>query len=525
MTVVRDGEVTWPPPPVQVSAAPAAAARRRRWPSRAKAPASPGRRLATIGVAAAVLLLLVAAAPDRAARAPHGVRAGDRDRLLRHRQRAPRAAHAADVGDQRDLRDHRRRRAAADRPRRRRRSRSLSFVAILLASINVFGGFAVTRRMLAMFSQELTLHDRRIRRARRPTSSPPCCSSWRSPGCPSTRPRKPATPTASPAWPSRWSPPSPWPSTATSTPLGLALLVVAMVVGAAIGLWRARVVEMTGMPELIALLHTFVGLAAVLVGWNGYLHVEGGADPAEVAIAHRAGHCSASTRRGLHRRVHRRGHLHRLDRRVPQAVGPHQVHAADAARARTSLNVGALVAFVALTVWFVITPQLWLLIVGHRARAAARLAPRRLDRRRRHARRRVDAQQLLRLGRGGVGLPARQRPADRHRRARRLLRCLPVLHHVQGDEPVVHLRHRRRLRHRGRPRRRQGLRRAPRDQRRAAPPSCSTSAKSVIITPGYGMAVAQAQYGVADLHPQAARARRRRSASASTPSPAACPAT
>ena len=55
---------------------------------------------------------------------------------------------------------------------------------------------------------------------------------------------------------------------------GLILLVVAMVVGAAIGLWRARVVEMTGMPELIALLHSFVGLAAVLVGWNGYLHVE-----------------------------------------------------------------------------------------------------------------------------------------------------------------------------------------------------------------------------------------------------------
>jgi len=56
----------------------------------------------------------------RAARAPHGVRARDRDRLLRDRQRAPRAAHAAHVGDQRDLRDHRRRCAAADRPRRRR---------------------------------------------------------------------------------------------------------------------------------------------------------------------------------------------------------------------------------------------------------------------------------------------------------------------------------------------------------------------------------------------------------------------
>ena len=56
--------------------------------------------------------------------------------------------------------------------------------------------------------------------------------------------------------------------------LGVALLVGAMAIGAAIGLWRAKVVEMTGMPELIALLHSFVGLAAVLVGWNGYLHVE-----------------------------------------------------------------------------------------------------------------------------------------------------------------------------------------------------------------------------------------------------------
>ena len=57
--------------------------------------------------------------------------------------------------------------------------------------------------------------------------------------------------------------------------LGLILLAGAVVIGGAIGLWRARVVEMTGMPELIALLHSFVGLAAVLVGWNGHLHAEG----------------------------------------------------------------------------------------------------------------------------------------------------------------------------------------------------------------------------------------------------------
>ncbi len=53
--------------------------------------------------------------------------------------------------------------------------------------------------------------------------------------------------------------------------LGITLLIIAVLIGAAIGLWRAATVEMTGMPELIALLHSFVGLAAVLVGWNGYL--------------------------------------------------------------------------------------------------------------------------------------------------------------------------------------------------------------------------------------------------------------
>ncbi|GAA1516731.1 Re/Si-specific NAD(P)(+) transhydrogenase subunit beta [Nocardioides humi] len=53
--------------------------------------------------------------------------------------------------------------------------------------------------------------------------------------------------------------------------LVIALLVAAVAIGAVIGLWRARIVEMTGMPELIALLHSFVGLAAVLIGWNGHL--------------------------------------------------------------------------------------------------------------------------------------------------------------------------------------------------------------------------------------------------------------
>src|SRR3954467_6455696 len=72
-------------------------------------------------------------------------------------------------------------------------------------------------------------------------------------------------------------------ATRSISALGLTLLVVAMIVGATIGLWRARRVEMTGMPELIAILHSFVGLAAVLVGWNGYLSVEADIGQTEVA--------------------------------------------------------------------------------------------------------------------------------------------------------------------------------------------------------------------------------------------------
>ena len=50
-----------------------------------------------------------------------------------------------------------------------------------------------------------------------------------------------------------------------------ALLYGAIAIGAVIGIWKACRVEMTGMPELIALLHSFVGAAAVLVGFNVHL--------------------------------------------------------------------------------------------------------------------------------------------------------------------------------------------------------------------------------------------------------------
>jgi NAD(P) transhydrogenase subunit beta len=145
-------------------------------------------------------------------------------------------------------------------------------------------------------------------------------------------------------------------------PLGLALLIGAMIVGAAIGLWRARVVEMTGMPELIALLHSFVGLAAVLVGWNGYLHVEAHPDGAESALLASEGMLG----------------IHSAEVFIGVFIGAVTFTGSIVANLKLSarikssplmlpgknfINVGALVLFFALTVWFVIDPQLWLLIV------------------------------------------------------------------------------------------------------------------------------------------------------------------
>ena len=61
------------------------------------------------------------------------------------------------------------------------------------------------------------------------------------------------------------------------TPAGYPYIVGAMVVGAAIGLYAARIVQMTQMPELVALMHSLVGLAAMLVGYANFI------DPAVAA--------------------------------------------------------------------------------------------------------------------------------------------------------------------------------------------------------------------------------------------------
>ncbi|EMQ61374.1 Re/Si-specific NAD(P)(+) transhydrogenase subunit beta [Vibrio cholerae] len=65
---------------------------------------------------------------------------------------------------------------------------------------------------------------------------------------------------------------------------GLAWVLLAMVIGGGIGIYYAKKVEMTEMPELVAILHSFVGMAAVLVGFNSYIDAPEAATHAEHVI-------------------------------------------------------------------------------------------------------------------------------------------------------------------------------------------------------------------------------------------------
>lgn len=59
------------------------------------------------------------------------------------------------------------------------------------------------------------------------------------------------------------------------TAAGYLPLIIAILIGTSIGIFAAKKVKMTEMPELVALMHSLVGLAAVLVGYANYL------DPAD----------------------------------------------------------------------------------------------------------------------------------------------------------------------------------------------------------------------------------------------------
>jgi H+-translocating NAD(P) transhydrogenase subunit beta len=135
------------------------------------------------------------------------------------------------------------------------------------------------------------------------------------------------------------------------TARGAVLLLAALIAGAVIGLWRAKRVPMTGIPELIALFHSFVGLTAVLVGWNGALN------PKELS-AEMAGVFNAEVFAGVFiGGITFTGSI----------VAYLKLSAKMSSKplilpGRNFLNLAALVGFFALTVAYVITPQLGLLI-------------------------------------------------------------------------------------------------------------------------------------------------------------------
>jgi NAD(P) transhydrogenase subunit beta len=65
---------------------------------------------------------------------------------------------------------------------------------------------------------------------------------------------------------------------------GVAWIVMALVVGGGVGLYAAKVVKMTQMPELVALMHSLVGLAACVVGFASYVDTSIQFQGAEKAI-------------------------------------------------------------------------------------------------------------------------------------------------------------------------------------------------------------------------------------------------
>lgn len=152
VTVVRDGEITWPPPPVQVSAAPAAAAAAPVETKPKKKPMTIGRRLGVTFTAAAVLFALIALSPAAlqvhltvfalAIVIGYYVIGNVHHALHTPLMSVTNAISGIIVVG-----------ALLQVGHTDVAVTALATLAILLASINVFGGFAVTRRMLAMFSR------------------------------------------------------------------------------------------------------------------------------------------------------------------------------------------------------------------------------------------------------------------------------------------------------------------------------------------------------------------------------------
>lgn len=153
VTVVRDGDVTWPPPPVAVSAAPAAQpAPAPAAPEPKRSRMTPAWRFGLIGLGMLAMFLLVAFAPAQLAGnftvfALAVVIGYYVIGKVHHALHTPLMSVTNAISGIVVIG------ALLQIGHESRIVTTLSFVAILLTSVNIFGGFAVTRRMLSMFSK------------------------------------------------------------------------------------------------------------------------------------------------------------------------------------------------------------------------------------------------------------------------------------------------------------------------------------------------------------------------------------
>ena len=152
ITVVRNGDKTWPPPPVNVSAAPAQNKHPQRPVKAEKQPLTAGRRYTIVGIGAALLFLLTAFSPNQlignltvfvlAIVIGYYVIGNVHHALHTPLMSVTNAISGLIITG-----------ALLQIGHHDTTITVLAFIAILLVSINIFGGFAVTRRMLGMFSK------------------------------------------------------------------------------------------------------------------------------------------------------------------------------------------------------------------------------------------------------------------------------------------------------------------------------------------------------------------------------------
>ena len=322
-------------------------------------------------------------------------------------------------------------------------ARALGFVALTFASVNIFGGFLVTKRMLACSSASRSEREPRscmsadlaalfylvagalFIMALRGLSNPETSRRGNLFGMIGMAIAIVTTLAAHPP----------------ASVIAWVLVVVGMAIGGGIGAVIARRVPMTSMPELVAAFHSLVGMAAVLVA-AGALYAPAAFGIGSEGAIHRQSLIEMSLGVAIGAITFTGSVIAFLKLSGRMSGAPIMLPA------RHAINIALALALVALDRLVLRGAAARRLLADRRGVVPARRLDHHPDRRRRHAGRDLDAQFLFRLGGGRHRFHARQFGADHHRRAGRLLGRDPVLHHVQGHEPLVHLGDPRRLRRR-----------------------------------------------------------------------------